>query len=182
MRKIQDFAAALFLGAVIALTALSILGVWEVYGRDVITKSFMTIGLLAVVAVIVIVAGRFMEHKDAGVIVVEPSPIFKSIRQMTVALLIVSVALLALVGILAIWELITDKTVLYKVLSSLGILSFGSLISVMTCLERENKFQNNPAVPGSGSKWGIGRIIGTLVVIWICFSLFGFLFSFGRYF
>jgi hypothetical protein len=171
MRKIQDLAAALFLGAVIALTALSILGVWEVYGRDVITKSFMTIGLLAVVAVIVIVAGRFMEHKEAGMLVAEPSPIFKSIRQMTVALLIVSVALLALVGILAIWELITDKTVLYKVLSSLGILSFGSLISVMTCLERENKFQNNPAVPG-GNKWGIGRIIGLLLIVW----LFGWIF------
>jgi len=171
MKKIQDFAAGAFLVAVVLLSLVSILGVWEIFGRDVITKSFETIGLLAGVAVIVMVAGRFMEGKnESGVLLAEPNPIFKNIRQATIAVLIVAVSLLALLGVLAIWEVITDKTFLYKVMSSLGILSFGALVTVMTCLERENKFQNNGAKSNTLS---LRRIVGIIVILWIVSSFFG---------
>jgi len=139
MKKIQDIAGFVFITAVSVLSFVSILGVWEFFGNDVILKSFQTLGLLAIAAIVIIVAGRFVDHKseDGSEIIFVPNPLFKTIRMATVGVLIVSASLLALLGVLAIWDVISDKDVLFKSLGSLGILTFTSLISVVTCLERE---------------------------------------------
>ena len=133
----QDAAAGFFIAAMAVLSIVSILGVWRVFGSDVIGKSFSTIGLLAIISIVVIVAGRYVD-KDAENAVSAGAPAFRSIRQVTLGVLIASAAGLALLGVLAIWEVVSDKDVVFRALSSLGILAFSALISVMVCLEREN--------------------------------------------
>ena len=81
MKKIQGYAAGFFVFAVAFLGMISILGVWNVFSGDVITKSFETLGVLAGVAAIVMIAGRFIDTKpDQGVIFV-PNPGWKSLRK-----------------------------------------------------------------------------------------------------
>jgi len=87
MKKIQDIAGFVFVSSVAVLSVVSVLGIWEVFERDVITKSFETLGLLAVVAVIIIAAGKFIDHKpEEGLVEVAPvpNPLFRSIRRITV--------------------------------------------------------------------------------------------------
>jgi len=145
MKKLQNSAAFFFIISVIVLAFISILGVCEVFGGDVITKSFETLGLLAGVAVIIMVAGRFVDgHIEAPVSASEaplesPSeinPAFTGIRQTTVVILVFLVAILALLGVMSIWEVVAGD-VLHKSLSSIGIAAFSSLIIIITCLERE---------------------------------------------
>lgn len=174
MKSIQNTAAGLLILAVGVLSVVSIFGVWDIFARDVITKSFQTIGLLAMVAVIIMVAGRFIESRQqAGgqMVPAMPSPAFRSIRSVTLTILIISVALLAFLGILAIWEVVQDRDILYKSLSSLGILAFGAFLMTMICLERENKFQKE------GSGLSIGGVVGFAIVAYMLFALmaaFGF--------
>jgi len=172
MKTLHNAASGFFVVAVGVLTAISILGVWDFFSTDVITKSFQTIGLLAIIAVVVIIAGRFMEAKPAGdpampIVPSAPSPIFKTIRQATVVLLIVAAVLLALVGIMAIWDVITDKDVLFKAISSLGILVFSSFVIVITCLERED----SPFLKKHAKMSG-GGIVALVILAYICISLF----------
>lgn len=168
MYKIQNTAAYIFIVAVGILSVISVLGVWDFFSDDVITKSFSTIGLLAVVAVIVMVAGRFIgvghEQPVDGATVAMPSPVFPAIRKATLSVLIVAVSLLALLGVLAIWELIKDKEVLYRSLSSLGVLAFGAFVMTLTCLEREGKLQR------AGKGVSGGAILGTIIIAWMIFA------------
>lgn len=171
MQKIHNVASGFFIVAVAVLSAISILGVWDFFSTDVITKSFQTIGLLALIAVVVIIAGRFTEVKPVGDLTTTsvpnvPNPIFKTIRQTTVVTLITAAVLLALVGIMAIWDVITDKDVLYKSLSSLAILAFSSFVMVVTCLERED----NPLLK-KHSKLSGGVIVLLIIFGYIFFSL-----------
>ncbi len=173
MRKIQDIAGFLFIVAVSILSLVSVLGIWNFFSREVITKSFQTLGLLAVVAVIVIIAGRFIEgRQEVDILGVEaPNEFFKIIRRTTLTCLIVFASLLALLGVLAIWDVITDKNVLYKSIGTLATLSFGSFIIVMTCLEREN----NPIFKKQGKSFSVGAIVLIIIGIYLFFS-------FSRYF
>lgn len=141
MKNIQNIAAFLFIGAVIILTGISILGVWNFFTGDVIFKSMQTLGLLAVVSIVIMAAGKFMDRRtEAGVPETPalPDPSFKTIRQLILIVLIVSLSFLAILGVLTIWDVFADKTVLYKTLGSVGILAFSSFIIVLTCLDREN--------------------------------------------
>lgn len=172
MKTIQNSVSLFFVVAVAILSVVSVFGIWDIFGRDVIGKSFQTLGLLAVVAVVIMIAGKFVNNGSdpAQVVEVLPNPIFKSIRKATLAILIVSAALLALLGVCAIWELITDKSIIYKSMSSLGVLAFSSFVIVMTCLEREGN-----KVLGSGKKSPIGSIATLVFIIYILF-VFGALF------
>jgi len=166
MKTIQNLSASFFIIAVTVLSVISILGVWDIFNEDVISKSFQTLGLLALVAIIIMAAGRFIEGRSdtvATAIPDSPSPIWRTIRRITLAILIASVSLLALLGVLAIWEVIQDKDVLYKSLSSLGILAFGAFIIVMTCLDREGKLNKQRKNMSTGS------IIGLLILAYILF-------------
>jgi hypothetical protein len=155
MKNLQDSAALFFVTAVAVLGLVSVLGVWDFFSKDVILKSFETLGLLAVVAVVIIVAGNFIETKGTqGVTVpLPPNPAFRSMRRLTLGVLILSAALLALLGVMVIWEVIANSEVLYKSLSSLCVIAFCSFIIVMTCLEREG----NPHF--GGKKMSVGTIV-----------------------
>lgn len=151
MKKVQDIAAYLFIVCVIILAIVSVLGVWDFFAEDVISKSFQTIGLLAVVAVIIIIAGRVIDSKHQETVPlgtetsgapmnstdVSPSSGFTVLRHITLVTLIISVSLLALIGVLAIWEVLSGD-VMNKSLASIGIIAFTSFIIVVTCMEREN--------------------------------------------
>jgi hypothetical protein len=151
MRKVADFSAFFFIVSVVILSIVSILGVWNIFGEDVISKSFQTLGLLAGVSLVVIVASRFMNNHhvtsdgmgaptEIGASIPPPANIvqlFSSIRHMTIVLLIMSVVFMTLFGVLSIWE-VFSKEVMTKSISSISILGFMSFIIVMTCLERED--------------------------------------------
>lgn len=175
MKKIQDIAGFVFVSSVAVLSVVSILGIWEVFERDVITKSFETLGLLAVVAVIIIAAGKFVEHKpEDGLVEVAPvpNPLFRSIRRITVGVLITSAVFLAFLGVLSIWDVIADKQVLYKSFGSLAVLAFGSFVVMMTSLEREgNRFMNR-----TGKGMSVGMIIFMVVAAFIFLNFFRFFF------
>jgi hypothetical protein len=54
----------------------------------------------------------------------------------TLGALIASASLLALLGVLSIWEVMSSE-VLTKSLSSIGVIAFSSFVIVMICLEKE---------------------------------------------
>ncbi len=160
MKKIQFFAANFFIIAVSILTVISVMGIWKIFDTDVITKSFETLGLLAVVAVIVIVAVNFIEGKKENQEVVAIPTSFKAVRKATLTILIVAVSFLALLGILSIWNVITDKAVLGKTIGSLVTLVFSSLIIVVTCLSQEGDM----SMMNAGQKKVSGMTIVLIIV------------------
>ncbi|CAN5135563.1 hypothetical protein BH11PAT3_BH11PAT3_0480 [soil metagenome] len=171
MKKIQNSAATFFIFSIVVLTAISILGVWEIFGGEVIRKSFMTIGLLAGVSIVTIIAGRFMDANKAPVLDAagqpvpeEINPAFNNIRNSTVVVLITSIALLALLGVLSIWEVVSGP-VLHKSISSIAIIGFSSFLIIITCLERVNHPLMHKKISGSG-------IVGVLILLWIFFGMF----------
>jgi hypothetical protein len=172
MKIIQDFAAFIFAAAVAVLGAISILGVWNFFDQDVIVKSFETLGLLAVVAIVIIVAGKFIEPKDAqGQAVAQvPNPVFRALRRVTLGVLILSAALLALLGVLVIWDVVADSDVLFKSIGSLAVMAFCSFIIVMTCLEREG----NPHF--GGTKMSVGTIVLLIFGLYLMVSFGSFFF------
>lgn len=164
MKKIQDVSAFVFISCVGVLAAISILGIWKVLNQDVINKSIQTISLLAVVTVIIIVAGKFFdknEEQSAEGVPMVPvaNPAFSSLRHFTVVTLIGSVTILALLGVLAIWDVLAGEA-LSKSLSSMSILAFASLVVVMTCLQRENHKLMKAKVSG----WAI---FGLVILGWM---------------
>ena len=167
MKKIQNIAAYFFIAAVIVLCGISILGIWDFFASDVIVKSSQTLGLLALVSIIVMVAGRFMDTKsDSGQITVAetPDPTFKKIRRIVLIVLITGVSILAITGVLTIWNVIADNNILYKSLSSVGIMAFGSFLIVMTCLDRESSSDSHKRKLVS-----VGPLILVLIVVALIF-------------
>ena len=167
MKTIQDSAAFLFVIATAILTGICVLGVWNFFSHDVIYKSFETVGLLALVAVVVVIASRFLGAGGIATVPPPPNPVFTILRKMTLTILIVSAALMAFLGVLAIWDVISDKDVLFKSVGSLAVLAFGTFLMVATCMEREN----NPLLKQSGVS--IGGVIGGLVLLYIIFVFSG---------
>jgi hypothetical protein len=159
----QDVSAGFFIASIVVLSFVSILGVWKIFGSDVIVKSFSTLGLLAIVAVAIILAGRYFDKSDPA-LTPPGAPAFKSIRQITLGVLIIAAAGFALLGVLAIWEVITDHQTVFRSLSSLAIVGFAALIVVMVCLEREN---NQTVRRGGGA-----LVILLVIVAWILLSFF----------
>jgi ABC-type Na+ efflux pump permease subunit len=128
----------------------------------------MTLGLLAFVAVVVMVAGKYFEKSQADIAVPPmPNPLFKTIRRMTLTILVISSSVLAVFGVLAIWDVITDKDILSKSLSSIGIIAFGSFIIVVTSLEREgNRLMNKGGspIPTSTGTVAVFIILGLIIL------------------
>ncbi len=96
------------------------------------------------------------------------NPSFRATRNITLVTLIVSATLLAFFGVLSIWDVITDKDVLHKILSSLAIVAFSSYIVVLVCLEREQ----NPFWKKRGSQMSGAGVIVAIVFLWLMFALF----------
>lgn len=171
IKKIQDSAALFFIGAVVLLSILAILGIWDVLAQDVLMKSFQTIGLLAVAALIISGAAQAIDSRKEtvpGAIPEVANPLFGVLRHMTVAVLIVSVSLLALLGILAIWDVLSGE-VTEKSLASMALLVFSSLVIIVTCANREG----NNALPG-GKKLSTGMTVVIIILaIWLVPMLLG---------
>jgi hypothetical protein len=173
IKKLQNTAAFVFIACVVVLSIVSILGIWKIFSDDVITKSFQTMGLLGGVAIIIIAAGRFVDSRQENVapvpgvtdVSVAPNinPAFTSIRHVTLATLIASVAILALIGVLSIWDVISG-TMVNKSASSIGVLAFSSLIIVITCLEREQHRLMRQKISG-------GMALIAIIVLWTLWSL-----------
>lgn len=165
MKKLQNSAAFLFIGSIGILSLIAVLGVWDVLGHDVIWKSFQTLGVCALVAAIALIAGRFMDSHTEQASSDEMATItrFRTIRSLTLTLLIAAVSLLALVGVLGIWDIITDTTVLYRALSSIAIVAFSSYIVVAVCLEREQ----HPLWQKRSSELSVGGFVGICILVWI---------------
>jgi hypothetical protein len=171
MKTVQNAAAYLFIACLFILTVVAVLGVWNLFSHDVIIKSFQTLGICALVAVVVVVAGRFMDATpESGTSTTVSTDIFKSIRYLTLTTLIAAVSLLALVGVLAIWNVITNADVLYKSLSSIAIVAFSSYLAVAVCLEREN----HPLWQKRSSEFSVGGFVAICILFWI--ALFAHLF------
>ena len=168
MKPIQDSASFLFIIAVAILTGVSVLGVWDFFSHDIIRKSFETVGLLAIVSVIVIAAGRFMGSGTMSLSAPAlPNPVFAGLRSITLVILIAASALLAFIGVLSIWDVITDTTVLYKAVGSLAVLGFGSFIMVVACMERENNpMLKQQSVSGGG-------VVVALILLYLIFAFSG---------
>lgn len=168
MKTIANIAAYIFIVAVILLCVISIFGVWEYFASDVIGKSFKSIGLLAIVSVIVISADHLMKTKNSQEVTptdTSSQEVFTFMRIVTLTTLIASVALLALLGVLAIWEVMSGE-VLYKSLVSIGIIGFCSLIITLMCLEREgNEYMKNKNISGI-------TVFFFVVIAIILFSIF----------
>ena len=157
MKKIQDFAAGFFIICVIFLSVISVLSVWKIFSADIFEKSFQTIGLLAVVAAIVLVAGKFIgkDSRNETESIQLASPAFSTVRGATVVFLIALVVLFAFVGALSIWELL-DGEIVQKSLSSIAIIAFGAFVVIIACLQREGKLSS---VHSAGSEAGLSGTI-----------------------
>ncbi len=139
-KRISDVVALLFIGCVGVLTVLCLLSIWKFIDGDVVFKSMATIGIVAFASIIALFASRAMGNQIAESSEISPYiPLFTSLRYLTSTLLIVAVAVLALVGVMAIWDLITDNAVIMKTVVSMIILAFSSFIAIATCAERENR-------------------------------------------
>ncbi len=167
MKKVQNGAAFIFIVSAVILAIISICGVWKIFNDDVITKSIQTFGLLSIVAVIVIITGRFIDSREqlavsnTGAVDSLPfsNPAFTTIRQITLAVLIASVSILALLGVLAIWKVLSGE-ILNKSLSSIAIIAFTSIAIVITCLEREKHKLMHQKMSG-------GIILLLILLAWI---------------
>ena len=168
MNTFQNAVAIVFLMALTALAVISVFGVWDLLGKDVIFKSLQTLGVLAAVSVVVMMAGRFIDPTRVSVSEIGmPHPLFQGIRQGTLGLLIVAASLLALIGVLAIWEVIPNQEVLMKALSSVAIIAFSSFLAVAVCLEREK----HPIILRQGGTFSAGSILAILGLVWILVTL-----------
>lgn len=187
-RKVVDMVSLFFIFCVGFLCVLSIMSVWKLVEGDILAKSISTIGIIAFASVVTILASHWMK-KDVN----ELSPIedssslpnfFPSLRSFTSVLLIISIVILTFVGILSIWDLIQDRDVLNRTISSMLIIAFSSVLVIATCAEREGKslFGNvkkvEEGVMRSDKPLSVGRII-LYVVLVLMFApmLLGFLFT-----
>lgn len=164
MGKIQDLFVGIFIVVIVLLTWMSVLGVWEIVDKDVIAKSLQTLGLIAFVSIIVMVAAKYMGAGHVSVptdVPQLPNPAFRTIRVGTLAVLIAAAGTLALIGILVIWDVIAESQVLWKSISSLLILCFGAFIIVVACLQKEN----SPLLQKKGISGG--GVVLVIVMIWL---------------
>ena len=132
--SILDGAASFFITCVAVLTLISLMGVWDVFSTDVVGKSFETLGLLAFAALIITAAGNHVGAPEEAAV---PNPVFRTVRNITLVVLIISTVILTILGVFVIWEIIKNSDVLSKSLSSLAIIAFASLVIVLVCQSRD---------------------------------------------
>ena len=142
---------------------------WEVFEKKVIDQSFQTLGILALVTVITLIAGKFIESRSQETEKALPPPAFRVIRRTTLIALIVAISLLAFVGVFAIWEILEDEKIVTKSLVSLTILAFSAFIIVITCLEREGRLGS----PRGSKTISVGSIIFLILSFFLLRWLFG---------
>jgi len=166
--KIKNWSAGAFIGCIVILTFISVLGIWHIFQADVIRKSFETIGFIGFIALVVVFAGSYLGDKPEDGAVAVPQPQFRSIRNITLITFIASATILALVGILSIWDVIDNATVLAKTIATLSVLAFSSLIIVLISLQREQSDlwrRRGKSITGT-------VVLGLFIFLWIFLSVF----------
>ncbi len=176
-KKIVDFIALFFILCVGFLAVISILSIWKVIDGDVVFKSLATVGIVAFASIVSLIASRYMgdsssvETNDNSLV-----PLFGAIRYLTSGILIVCITLLTIIGVMAIWDMITDKDTLAKVVGSMIVLAISSMIMVVSCADREGKTVFGKQSEGHNNQVSLGRIILLLVIgAWVL-SIFSGLF------
>lgn len=162
-KRISDIVALFFVFCIGILTALCLLSIWKFIDGDVVIKSMATIGIVAFASIIALFASRTMSGNDPQSDISPYLPMFTSLRYFTSTLLIISVAVLALIGVMAIWEFMTDKAIITKSVVSMIIIAFSSFLAIATCAERENRTIFGKVREGK-SHFSIGSII-VLVIL-----------------
>lgn len=140
MKKFIDFVAYFFIAVVAVLSAVAMMGIWEMVDDDVIEKSFVTIALLTVVTVIVLVTEQFFDQPDDSEKVAQRGSVavFRGIRKLALVVLLAAVSILALIGVLSIWEVLSED-IGERSIATIALLAFSALLIVLTCLHREGK-------------------------------------------
>lgn len=64
-KKIRNTAVYIFIVAVVILTLISVLAIWDVFGNDTLWKSFATVGVLGFAAIVTIIAAKQLESREA---------------------------------------------------------------------------------------------------------------------
>lgn len=174
--KLKEGASLLFMLCVTILTGISILAIWDLLPEDVIGKSMATMGIIALALLLVVFAGGFFrrgEEVSAGAEQLTPfetNPIFPFIRKTSVTFIIASVVLLALFGIMSIWEVFPRET-LFKSLSSIALIAFSFFIMVLTCMVNEKgKLSGVDSEGKTGSQSqsaGVYLFLGIVLLAWI---------------
>lgn len=176
MRKIADISALVFIFAMAILSVISIFGIWDLFGQDVIEKSVKTMGLLAFFSVVILVAEKFVSPSDENTSPEAPHDVslFTITRMTTVVTLIISAAVLAFLGVLSIWEVFSSEVV-WKSFASLGILAFSSAIIAVLCLKREN---HAILKQGIFKMSGVSAVIWLIVFLWLAGAFFSMIMPF----
>lgn len=175
MKNFANVSSLVFIIGVLLFSFVAILGVWDFMQDDVVVKSLSTIGVLGFVGLIVIVASSYFDKSEdnhehlveegqtslAATNDTAPS-IFRSIRQSTLGVMIVSLVFLSFLGIMAIWE-IFDGEVVMRSMSSIAIILFASIIIVGVCMAHER----HPRIMNSKGHISPVFVIVVLILGWI---------------
>lgn len=168
MNKFQDIVALAFIFIVLLLSGLSLLGIWGFIENDVIVKSFQTLGLIGFVTLIILAGSDHLDSKNKkeSAEVLLPNPLFRILRNFTLKILIASAAVLALLGVLAIWDVIENTSVFYKSLGSVGVIAFAAMVITIVSLNYEGGKKNNTG-DQHGKQFSVGKILLILIGLWI---------------
>lgn len=149
MTKIANYATYFFILTTLALTVVSIGGIWGALNEDVVWKSFESIGLIAIASVVVLVVEAFSDKKavsqEEASEYMEALHVFSFLHRISVTLIIVSLVVCVSLGLLSIWE-IMDTDGLYKAVSSIATIGFYALITLGVCISRERKISSTEIV------------------------------------
>lgn len=157
MTKIANYATYFFILTTLALTIVSIGGIWGALNNDVVWKSFESIGLIAIASMVVLVVEAFSDKKkvtqEEASEYMEALHVFTFLHRISVTIIIVSLVVCVFLGLLSIWE-IMDSDGLYKAVSSIATIGFYALITLGVCISRETKIKSTEVIgvaPASAS-------------------------------
>lgn len=183
MRKTKDFVSHFFILSTVFLTFISIYAIWSNNARDLFVKSFESVLLMLFVSLVILVASKYM-HSDEELAALQNDEqgeinsieTFKIIRKGTVSMLIGFTTILGFIGMMSIWDLFKDKTILQKSLASVSSLIFSSIVIIVVCILRSNKEsfgeRMKNATPGDIGK----SILAVFFILWFFSLMSGLLF------
>ena len=141
MKILKHIALFIFLVAIIILTIISLLAVWEILeeSEDFMSKAILTFLILTLVAGIILLAGKTARRDGEVETSVSPVPGLRKIRQITSVILIVVSIVLVFLAIFAIWFTEEEGDLFARALGSLAILAVSGFVIGTTCLIGEKK-------------------------------------------
>ena len=165
MNKLFSIASLMFMGSAALLSLVSILGIWGILDDSAVEKAFETIAFLGVVAIVMLVPGRFIDHNKISAHSDEKFDArmkthFADIRHASLIMLMTAGGWLGLIGVFSIWDML-ERDVLFRSISSIAVLGFLTFITVIMCHERENTSHRSKEMV-TGISMGIMLLLGAL--------------------